>query len=211
MTSKKLNLLLAILCVLLAASILGGAYMANSILQKASGDLVEKRAEIIKLEQEQASLTNARKDIQEYKPLSEIAKSIVPQDKDQAQTVREIVNIAEENGVSLGSITFPTSTLGEADAKKGTSSSTTKKSSSSKNTALSQLIPVKEIPGVYSLQIVVTSNTEKPVSYTKFLAFLDDLEHNRRTALVSDISINPDKTNRSNIGFTLTLDEYIKP
>jgi hypothetical protein len=211
MTSKKLHLILVLSFILLVLGIGGGTYAANNLLQTASTDLVKKRAEIIKLEQEQSSLVSARKDIQEYETLSGIAKSIVPQDKDQAQTVREIVNIAAENDISLGSITFPTSTLGEAEAKKGSTTSPTKKSTNPKSTALSQLVPVKEIPGVYSLQIVVTSNAEKPVPYSKFIAFLDDLEHNRRTALVSDISINPDKANRSNIGFTLTLDEYIKP
>jgi hypothetical protein len=43
------------------------------------------------------------------------------------------------------------------------------------------------------------------------LDFLKGLENNRRTALVSDITITPDSKNSSNVSFNLTLDEYIKP
>ena len=208
MTSKQVNRLLLAGLLLATVGLFGGTYLAYSTLQKYSKDIVSKRADVIKLEQQQTSLTRARKDVQTYKPLADIAKSIVPQDKNQAQTVREIVGIASKNGISLGSITFPTSTLGDTPAG-GTS--TTAKPVAGTDSALSQLAPVLSIPGVYSLEIIVTSNTDAPVSYGKFLTFLDDLEHNRRTALVSNISINPDKINRNNIAFTLTLDEYIKP
>lgn len=209
MTSQKLNKLLMLgLCVVIAL-LIGGTYFFKSYLEKQSQSIVTKRAEVIKLEQEQTSLVRAKKDIQTYKPLASIAEDIVPQDKDQAQAVREIVKIASENDIALGSITFPTSTLGESVAPKtGSATSTTAPTS---KPGLSQLTPVKGVAGVYSLQIVVTSDTQKPISYTKLTKFLDQLEHNRRTALVSNISINPDKKNRSAISFTLTLDEYIRP
>ena len=37
------------------------------------------------------------------------------------------------------------------------------------------------------------------------------LENNRRTALVSAIALQPDAKDPNNVGFTLTIDEYIKP
>lgn len=189
-----------------SVALLAGAQLIHSDLKKRSEDIVKKRAEVIKIEKEQKSLVQARKNIQTYKPLAEIAKDIVPQDKNQAQTAREIVKIANDNKISLGSITFPTSNLGDAPVKGGSSSTP-----AATKPDLSQLTPVKGIPGVYSLQIAVTSNTKQPVTYDALLSFLHDLEHNRRTALVSDISINPDKANPNAISFTLTLDEYIKP
>lgn len=208
MTSKLLNRILMAGLLIIAGGLFGGTYVIKSELEKRSKSLVDKRAEVIKLEQEQSSLFRAKKDVQKYKPLAEISKSIVPQDKDQAQTVREIVKIAERHNISIGSITFPTSTLGEA-AQKPTGS--TSAPAASNKAALSQLTPVKNIPGVYLLQINITSNADKPVSYTMLRNFLSDLEQNRRTALVSNISINPDEKNRNAISFTLTLDEYIKP
>lgn len=211
MNSKQLNRILLISLALLVLGLFGGTYLINGNLQKRSESVVKKRAEVYKLEQEQNSLVRAKKDVQTYRPLAQIAKNIVPQDKDQAQTVREIVGIAERNGISLGSITFPTSTLGQAAVKSTKGAKPAAGSGTSNNSALSQLVPVSDIPGVYSLQIIVTSDTDSPVSYSKFLSFLDALEHNRRTALVSSISINPDEDNPNNVAFTLTLDEYIKP
>jgi hypothetical protein len=64
---------------------------------------------------------------------------------------------------------------------------------------------------VYYLQITVQSNGSQTVPYNKFISFLDALEHNRRTALVSSIALTPDSKNSNNVGFNLTLDEYIKP
>jgi hypothetical protein len=72
-------------------------------------------------------------------------------------------------------------------------------------------LPVVGIPGVYYLQITVQSNGSQTVPYNKFISFLDALEHNRRTALVSAIALTPDSKNSNNVGFNLTLDEYIKP
>jgi hypothetical protein len=205
MTSKRLFFILILVIVLLCGGLIGGAYLANSALQKYSDDIVKKRAQVTTYEQEQDSLAKAKKELEKYRSLSKVAQSIVPQDKDQAQTVREIVNIASARGIKLGTISFPSSTLGESSLPGASPSSSKSKAS------LSQLTPVKDIPGVYDLQIVVTSDSSAPVSYNKFIDFLNALEHNRRTALVSSITITPDKVNRGNLTFSLTLDEYIKP
>lgn len=213
MTSKRLFMALALAVLLMFGALIGGAYAANTMLTQYSKKIVDKRAKIQQLQDQEDSLAKAKKDVAKYQPLADIAKSIVPQDKNQAQTIQEIVNIAAEHGVSLGAITFPSSTLGDTK-KTGTTGSTGSASAPSTpagNAALSQLTPVADIQGVYSLQIIVTSNANAPVSYDRFTSFLDALEHNRRTALVSSISITPDKTNHNNLTFTLTLDEYIKP
>jgi len=78
----------------------------------------------------------------------------VPQDKNQAEAVREIVNLAAANGVTLASITFPTSSLGTTVAGPWyycrltpAPAATTPVASSSQNANLTQLTPVKDIPG----------------------------------------------------------------
>ena len=177
--------------------LLVGTLLANASLQKSAQGLIDAKTQSAVTDQEQSQLVHQRADIAKYKDLADIAKSIVPQDKDQAQTVRELVGIANTYGISLGSITFPTSSLGgkggEAKAK------------------LSQLTPVTGIPGVYSLDLTVQSDTTKPVPYSKFLDFLSALEQNRRTALVNGISLQPDLNDASELTFTLNLSEYIKP
>src|SRR5665213_1423335 len=110
--SKRLNLALIGLVVLLLAGLAGGAYGANALLSSKADKLTTLKAKSQALAQEQLSLIAAKKDVKTYASLEQIARSVVPEDKDQAEAVREIVNIAAANSVSLASITFPASTLG---------------------------------------------------------------------------------------------------
>lgn len=200
MTSKRLRLLLIGFIGILFFGLIGGTYGANSLLEKQADKLITLKAKIEALNTEQQGLVKAKKDIKTYAELEKIAKSVVPQDKDQAEAVREIVNIAAANGVSLSTISFPASNLGSLNAQATTTT-----------TSLSQLQPVKNIPGVYQLQISVVGDPNKPVAYDKFISFLAALERNRRTAQVSTISIQPNLANRNLLTFTLSLNEYIKP
>jgi hypothetical protein len=200
MSSKRTFYLLCGVFGLVLLGLFGATYMANSMISKQADTLKNQRLQTQTLDAEATALAKAKKDVQKYADLAVIAKSIVPQDKDQAQTVREIVNIAAKQGISIGSITFPTSSLGNTPGvvSPGTA-------------AKSQLAPVKDIPGVYFLQVTVQSNGSATVPYNRFISFLNALEHNRRTALVSAITLTPDSKNSNNVSFTLTLDEYLKP
>lgn len=199
MTSKRLYFILVAVIGLLIVGFLGGAYGANLVLQQQAQTVLKARSKSASLEQQQVQLNKAKASITKYKEVGDIAKSIVPQDKDQAQAVREIVNIAAQHGVQLGTITFPTSTLGAttAGAKAGSK--------------LSQLKPAPGISGVYTLQITVQADSTRPADYNKFIDFMAALERNRRTALVSGITLQPDNKSPHLVSFTLTVDEYIKP
>lgn len=214
MSSKRLYYILSAVVLLLIVGLAAGTYGINKLLTQKSAELAELKAKDEALDMEQVSLAKAKKDLQSYAELEKIAKAVVPQDKDQAQTVREIANIAASNGISLASITFPASTLG-SNVKPGTSAGNTSTpsptSGGAKTGALSQLQAVKNIPGVYSLLITVQSDPDAPVPYSRFVNFLNDLEHNRRTAQVNTISITPAPKNRDLLSFNLTLNEYIKP
>ncbi len=197
MNAKKLYYMLLTVIGLGVIVLLVATLGANKILQKSAKSLLDAKTNTAVLDEKQQQVVKQRTDINKYKGLAEIAKNIVPQDKDQAQTVREIVKIADANGIKLGNITFPSSTLGAAGKPT--------------NAALSQLIPVKGMAGLYSLEIVVQSDTTRPVPYAQFLAFLDGLEHNRRTALVNGLSLQPDTRDPGKLTFTLNVSEYIKP
>lgn len=216
MTSKRLYLVLVGCIGLLAVALIAGTYGAHSLLASRAQALTKLKAQSAALDQEQLSLKKAEKDIKTHADLVKITKAVVPEDKDQAEAVREIVNIAAANGIDLASVTFPASSLG-GTVSGGTAASPSPAgaaqgpSGSSKSGGLSQLTPVKSISGVYSLQITVTSSIAKPVPYSQFITFLSSLEHNRRTAQVNTISIQPDKNNSALLSFTLGLNEYIKP
>lgn len=207
MTSKRIHILLIAGICLSLAGLVGGTFAINKELSKRSETLVARKAQSQALEKEQIGLQIAKKDIVKYAELEKISKAIVPNDKNQAEAVRQLVAIAAENSIVLGSIDFPASTLGGS----GTASSSASASSSSKTANLSQLTPVKTIPGVYQLPITVTNDAKQPVAYSKFISFLDDLEHNRRTAQVSSIALQPDTKNRNLLNFTITINSYIQP
>lgn len=198
MKSRYVYYLMLGLIVILVIGLVGGAYGASTLLASQSKQLLHNRLQISVIAAEQVQLTKAKNDIKKYQELASIAQSVVPQDKDQAQTVRQIVDIAGANHIVLSSITFPASTLG-----------TTTTGAAAHN--LSQLAPVVGIPGVYNLQLTVQSDTASPIPYSQFIGFLTALEHNRRTALVSGITLQPDAKDRSKLSFTLILQEYIKP
>lgn len=181
--------------VVIAVLALGAcAYLATGFLKEKSKDVRDARLLTLVLERRQSGLSKAKSDIEKYKALGEIAKSIVPQDKDQAQTVREISNLAAASNVKLGGITFPSSSLG-----------------ANNSTTDGQLKSVPTIPGTFVLNIDVRSDSKVPANYSDFLNFLKALEQNRRTALVTGISLTPDPKVPGKIQFTLTIDEYIKP
>jgi hypothetical protein len=186
------------------------------MLTNGSQKLVAQKAKSQALAQEQLGLAAAKKSIAKYAELETISHAVVPEDKNQAEAVREIVNIAAANGIKLSTINFPASSLGNTASgtpigASNAPAATPSPSSTVPTKSLSQLIPVKNIPGVYQLTISVTNDSAQTVRYDKFINFLSDLEHNRRTAQVNNITIQPDINDRTYLTFTLGLNEYIKP
>lgn len=217
--SKRLYFALIAVIAILLAGLAAGAYDANNILTARANNLTALKAKSLALSQEQASLITAKKELQTYASLETITQSVVPEDKDQAETVRQIVDIASANNVTLGTITFPSSALGtSANGAVGsvgttgpTSATVEPVNPNSSTVKLSQLVPVKNIPGVYDLLINIQTDPNKPVEYSSLISFLSDLEHNRRTAQISSISLQPKADDPSLLDFSLTLNEYIKP
>lgn len=218
MNSKQMYFGFIALIGLLFITVLIGAYGVNGLLVKRANTLMTLKTKNEAQAQEQQRFELAKRDIKKYSDLEQIAKAVVPQDKNQAEAVQELVKIAAANGVVLGSITFPPSTLGGGAGPVSSSSAVTPSASPSNagggQNKLSQLLPVKGIPGVYQLTITISSDQGRPITYNQLLSFLSALEHNRRTAQVSSISIHPSTATAQHTtytAFTITLNEYIKP
>ncbi len=199
--------------VLCAALIIGAVFGGNVMLKEKSSVLYDLKLQNRVVQEQQKSLVRAKNDIEKYTELDAIARTIVPQDKDQAKTVREISAIAAQNGIRLEAITFGASNLGQAVAPKPTPITGEQAPATPSEPAVtipSQAKAVSGIPGVYALEVSVSSVEEQPVEYRKFLDFLAALEGNRRTAHVERISITPSK-DRKAVSFDLTLNAYLKP
>ncbi len=215
MTSKKVFFVMAGVAGLMAILVIGAIAASDTLLQKQSTKLVNLKLENQVIEMQKTSLAQAKKDIEKYAELESTAKQLVPQDKDQARAVREIISLGEQAGIRISSITFPSSNLGQATPQAITPAPTSDTDPSTpaapKLPPLTQAQAVTGIGGLFTLDIVIVSDTTKPATYTRLIDFLERLEQNRRTAQVAEISIQPDGVNRTNLNFTLTLKVYIKP
>lgn len=193
MNSKRFSYLMIGVVTLLFIVIIGVTIMGDALFKKQSEKLSNLKAQNQVIKEQEVSLAQAKSDIEKYTPLDEIAKSVVPQDKNQAKTIREINSIASDSGIKLQQISFTSSNLGQGSQN------------------ISQVSPVEGIKGVYSLEITVSSGDTNPVSYYKFLKFLEKLEANRRTAHVSSINVTPSEKNTGTVSFSLVLNAYLKP
>ncbi len=208
--SKSKKLYFVMLGVVLALCLGVGAivYLGNAMLSSQSKKVVSLKLDNEVIESQQTALGKAKQDVQRYTALDQIAKQIVPQDKDQAKVTREIVSIATDLGIKISNVTFPASSLGTIVPKQPSSSTTP---APVPTTPTTQLKAVDGISNLYQLDITITSDTAKPISYNNLIAFLDRMEQNRRTSQVTQITITPDSKNRSLLNFSITLTVYTKP
>jgi hypothetical protein len=212
MSPKRISYLMIVLVIALSIAVIAVAISGDILFNKQSEKLRNLKAQNQAIKEQEVSLAKAKADIKKYNDLDQIVKAIVPQDKDQAKTIREINAIAAESGVSLQQINFETSNLGLAAPKPSTNTDEggSEQAAAPKPLNISQVKPVEGISGVYALAITVSSGDSSPVSYYRFLQFLEKLESNRRTAHVSNIVVTPAE-NKDNVTFSLTLNAYLKP
>ena len=217
MTAKRVFYIITGSLVLMTALGVAGLVLGNKLLVKSSGRLNSLKLETSVIDEQHNSLKQAKQDIEKYAELESIAKTVVPQEKDQARTVREIVRFAEESGVPITDITFPSSDLGSVKAKPTTPAPSTDSSSTPKAPAapatppVSQVKPVEGIKGVYQLEVTIQNDNDSPTRYQNLLTFLHKLEQNRRTSQVTNVGIQPDPKNRNLITYNMTINVYIKP
>lgn len=205
MNSKRLFYGLVGALMIAAALFSGSVYLGWKHLDKQTSKLSDLKVEASVLQDTQRSLAKAKKDIVTYSDIEQVTKTVIPQEKDQARTVREIVKIAADNNIQIASIGFPASTLGTkpvAGAGGGAAATATG--------VTTQTQKVDGISNVERLEMIVTSESARPVLYTDFISFLSDLEKNRRTAQVSNINIQPVANNRNRLSFSITLNVYIE-
>lgn len=220
MSSKKVFWGMCVIFGLLTIGFFCSIMYGNSILKDSASSLLDLKLKSRILNEQQTALTKAKNDIAKYKDFDSVAKTVVPQDKDQAKAVREIIRIAEQSNIKIGSIAFPASDLGTASGTKSTVNqnpdapkSAAEQTPASSKSPVSQAVPVPGVTGVYSLEMNIlqdTAETSPAVTYTQLLTFLKLLENNRRTAQVTQIRIDPvPKT--PYLRFTLTINIFVKP
>jgi hypothetical protein len=209
--SKRFFYVMVGVVMLLSGLTVATVVLGNMALTKKTSKLTDLKLENRVLDEQKLSVAQAQKDIDKYAELERVAKQIVPQDKDQAKAVRELVKLAEQSGVSVASVSFPSSNLGTAaPAPVKPADGEAAAPAAPAAPAISQVKPVDGITGLYQMDITLQSNPDT-TTFPELVEFLRLLESNRRTATISSINITPNSTNRSQLTFTMTLYVYIKP
>lgn len=209
MSAKKAFYAMLIGITLLIALCAAGTYFGQKMIVKEGDKLENAKLEAGVAEERKALLEQAIRDINEYEDLETIAKTVVPQEKDQARTVLEIVQLARRAGINIVSVQFPSSELGQVTARR--SGPATARGGATNNQSLTQLTPVEGLSGVYEMNIDIQADQQIPVSYDQLILYLTLLENNRRTAQVSNISITPSVENPNFVSFSLSLKSFVKP
>ncbi len=196
-----------------------------SVLSAKSQKLVELKQKIKIADAQSSSLAAAKKQVAQYAYFNDIAKTVLPSDKDQAQAVLDIFSLANDSGIAIASITFPASTLGTKVAPPASNNTTAAPASNNAATApaasaISQAQAVEGIAGLYSLTLTISPQTgpgvpdAKKVTYSKLLDFLGRIEHDRRTAQITQVNIQPQNTDSGPsqfVNFTMPINIFIKP
>lgn len=213
MTIKRFYYIMVTLTAISALLVAGTTAIGIKALRSQSDKLIALKIENQTLEEQDRAITLAQKDLLKYQELSDTAKTIVPQDKDQAKTIREIDRIASENDIQLNNFGFEASTLGTA-AKTPPKTTTDNSAETAPKAPLAppvtQVEAVPGMNGVYQLPIT-TQALGNRTTYPALINFLQGLEKNRRTAQVQQISIQPDAKNPSLLNFTLQFNVYLRP
>lgn len=220
MSSKKVFWAMCGLFSILVIGFFVSIVYGNSVLKNSAGDLLDLKIKNRILNEQQTALAKAKNDLEKYKDFDTIAKTVVPQDKDQAKAVREIIKIASQSGIEIESFAFPASDLGSSSsgAPKANQNPDAPKSANEKNTSVAkspvtQAVPVPGVSGVYSLEMSIIqggADDAATATFTQLITFLKLLENNRRTAQVTQIRIDP-VGNSPYLQFTLTINIFVKP
>lgn len=217
LSNQRLRLVLLGLLCFVGVTLLAIALFADAILGKKSHELVDLKLQNKVVDAQLLGLAQSKKEVVQYSYFNDIAKTVLPSDKDQAQAVLDINQFATDSSISIASISFPASTLGSGSASATAHNSTTTTPTQS---VVSQAKPVEGIPGLYGLDLTISSESSssvpdaKKATYPKLLDFLSRIERNRRTAQITQVNIQPIVTESGPspfINFTLTTKIFIKP
>ncbi len=212
MNPKRTRLVLLSALGLVGAIFLVVFLAATSIVSQQSKKMVGLKLQSHTVDAQLANLAAAKKQVEQYAYFNDVAKTVLPSDKNQAQAVLDIFQMANESGIAIASITFPASTLGAPAAKPADNNAAT----AAPSTIISQATPVQGISGLYSIALTIMPQTDantpadKQVTYPKFLDFLTKIEKNRRTAQITSVDIQPSGGSQV-VNFVITVNIFIKP
>jgi hypothetical protein len=223
MTAKKLfKVLLGALLAVVAGSILM-VWQAKNWLTGRSAVIITSKLDVAELESTYNQGLRARTELLTYNTLLSSVDDILPEDKDQVNALSQIIKISDEVGITINTISFPSSELGSAKpvAPKAVETTNDKPSEApavaTPTQAITQAKPVDGLPGIYALQVRLDGITQKGSvngpTYDQVLSLLRAVERNQRTLQITSLGITPvkDSSGSTTYQVAITLNLFIKP
>ena len=217
--AKRLSIVLTILLAVQATGAIALTYFANNWLTNKSESLVNIKLDTVALEEQQKVNLQAAKDLEIYETTRILLEKIVPKSKDQAKTISELQEIASDIGVTIRSMTFPASELGNSGSS-ATVVGTTPSAAAANTNVVTQAEPVDNIPGLLGIEVSLSQidrlsgSSGDGMTYNQLINFLEAIEKNRRTMQIKTLQILPLKSSTGEVsGYsaTLTMNIFVKP
>lgn len=187
--AKRTFYMLIAINVLLIGGIVGAYLFASNFAKQKSKEIAVLKADIETNDQTLNSHRELERSLSQSKELAEIAKEVLPQDKNQSLALQEINKFASESGVAIKQVTFNT-----PSNKKSTGPTLTSPSN---------------LKGVSVLSVSVKADK---MQYEQLLTLLKKFEDNRRRMQVTSISLAPSTSNLGQLDrVDLLVDIYLKP
>lgn len=198
MTPKKFfYVLLGLLAIIIVVFGLGFKFGLAKIDEEKE-DIATVKAQISAVDEKLAITIATQTKLEQLDFIDAIANEVLPQEKFQPELVSQIYKLADQNDITIVSMTFSNQNITESGGAVVIPKVT-------------QATPLKDAPGVYTLPVVLNANG----SYDDLLNLLEDIETNRRKMQVQSIKITPVKDSDGRLTgrftLTITLDVYVKP
>ncbi len=163
------------------------AYFGNSFLSKEAARIADARADEELVDERIALKNDLEKTISDYAELKVLATKFLPDSKNQDDLLAEFYTIAARNNIEISGLSFT--------------------ASGGKVGGLSQTTALKDAKNVLVFPFSVTNYS---ASFNQLIAFMEDLETNRRKLQITQIQLQPDdKTGLINVP-SMSIESYIK-
>ncbi len=193
LASQKMFVLMCLVLVAFVAGVVGAGLKTLDFMKTKSEKIVDLKLQNAEFEKQQEVYLKARAEIEKFREYGEVAESVLPKEKNPALITAEIIAIAREAGITLSSISYPSSEIGTPTAPP--------------NSLNTQLKPAEGLKDVMVLEISITP--DRGVTYEQLLGLLSRFSNNKRKMSVTRVSVNSDRDNL--ITFIIGLNLYIKP
>lgn len=189
-SSKKafFGLLAGIVAIIAAGAF--GYYFFKEQLVAVGSDVGTLKAEQQTLKEQIKIYEDTKKKIEELDFVKELANSVLPISKEQANVVSELKNFVAQSGLTLQSITF----TGQ-DPKASVETTQTE--------AVEGLTDVRVLPA----EVIIEAGAD----YGQILSLLRTIEKNQRKMQITDISLTPNRENKNTFSATtMSINIYLR-